>query len=169
MARTRSRLIVPKRSMVWIQMDIGPVNIVADASTQIASLSAGALLLRPFTVVRTRARLHVESDQGAASEIATGAFGMIVVSDQAVAAGSGSIPDPVASSNAPFFVWEPFINSFVFASGVGFEEPAGTDIVIDSKAQRKVGANEDVSMIVEETNTVGITVAITGRMLVKLH
>jgi len=167
--RRRSGFVASRRRTTqWFGIDLS-ATIVADASTQIGSLNAAALLARPFTVMRTRLWYHVESDQTAASEVATGALGMIVANDQAVAAGSGSIPDPVASSDAPFFVWEPFTNSFILGDATGFVEPGGTDIVVDSKAMRKVGANEDVSVIIEETNGVGINVFLTGRMLVALH
>ncbi len=133
------------------------------------TLNAVALELRPFTIVRTRAVLHIESDQTAASELVKGAYGMIVVSDQAVAAGSASVPGPVSAPDAPFFTYEPFINSFILGTGVGFEEPGGTYITIDSKGMRKVGIGEDVAFIVETAVAFGSLVSIQGRFLIKMH
>ena len=168
--RRRSNLVRAKsdRQSVWFAVDVS-AGIAAGAATQVATLSAAALLFRPFTVVRTRLLINWQSDQAIANETPVGALGMIVVSNEAASAGLASIPDPVADQDSPFFVWQAMISSFLFASGVGFTEPTGLDYVVDSKAMRKVGTNEDVSIMVEEIVNVGANIRVLGRMLVKLH
>ena len=165
----RDARVAPRRMMEWLSVAVGSSALAGSSTILLASLNATALAARPFTVIRSRLWLHVESDQIVAGEIARGAFGAIVVSDNAVAAGTGSIPQPALDTDAPWFVYEPWINSFVFGDGTGFVEPAGTNIVVDSKAMRKVGSNEDIALQIQEVQGVGAIVAVQGRMLVKLH
>ena len=129
------------RSMIWIGSHLGETATAATIKTLMASLSVAVLALRPFTVVRTRLDILIRSDQAAVSEQVRGAFGMIVVSDQAVAAGAASIPGPASETNGDWFVYEPWNNRFEFLSSVGFAQPSGTNLVVDSKAMRKVGDN----------------------------
>ncbi len=168
--RRRSNLVRVKqaRTMTWFGIDLG-ATVVADASQLIGSLNAAALAFRPFTVVRTRLIMQYASDQAAASESPGGALGFIVASDEAIATGAGALPDPVDDANAPWFVWDPGQCNFLFGDGTGFLEPDGRMNVIDSKAMRKVGANEDVAIIFEEVNNFGMNLTLIGRMLVKLH
>ncbi len=167
----RSRFVSHKRSSVkkWFGIDVSATTIAADASTLIASLNAGGLLDRPFTILRTRGVIHIETDQSAASESPAGVVGMIVVNDQALGAGSGSIPDPVPAADAPWIVYEPFIDAFVLGDATGFVESAGVNITFDSKAMRKVGPNEDVALMCEEAAGFGVSITMLGRMLVQLH
>ncbi len=93
-----------------------------------------------------------------------------VVSDQASAAGVGSVPTPVTESDADFFLYEPLMAAFTFADATGIDADSGTVTQFDSKAMRKVGINEDVVLVVEnEHSTQGAAVTIIGRMLLKLH
>ncbi len=154
----------------WLAINVNLVSVAGNAKVLASVLNAGALALRPFTIVRTRALFQVESDQTAASETTRGAVGMAVVSEQATTAGIASVPGPHSDADASaWFVWEPFINSFLFVSGVGFDEPAGSSFQIDSKAMRKVGPNEDVALVFEVEGTPGAVMTMQGRFLVKLH
>ena len=156
------------RQSIWIGVSLAATN-VATTNTLLGSFNAASLLERPFTIVRTRLAIHVESDQSAASEVTRGAFGIIVVSDQAVAAGAASIPGPQDNTDAPWFVWEPLINSFELGDATGFVQPSGTLITVDSKAMRKVGINEDIGVMGQTAVALGMTIQVEGRMLVKLH
>jgi len=169
--RRRSNLVRVKsdRTSVWIGTSVAVSTVAANTVVLLATLNAAALALRPFTVVRTRLLLHWESDQSASSEQATGAFGAIVVTAEAAAAGVASVPDPVGDPSSPWFVWQPLSTSFLFADATGFIEPAGNDYEVDSKSMRKVGLNEDIALVAEETNVKGALISSTGRMLVKLH
>ncbi len=155
--------------MVWVGADVAPANVAAGTTgVLLGTLNAAALALRPFTVVRTRQRLQLESDQVVASEQYRGAYGFIVVSENAAAQGIAAVPKPNTDTDADWFVYEPFAGSFLFISGAGFTEPTGTQHVIDSKAMRKVGVNEDIAIVIETTGT-GMTVQGNGRFLIKLH
>ena len=165
----RSFVRTQKRVPSWFFVDIGPTTIGADASSLIGSLNATALLARPFTIVRTHLMFHVESDQSVASESPVGALGMMIVSDEAIAAGSSAIPDPVADSDAPWYVWQPFQVQFELGDATGFTTNGGRQYMIDSKAMRKVGNNEDIAFVLEEIDTFGVIIRLLGRFLIKLH
>ena len=166
-ARTFTRA---KRANVWIGVFIDLVTVAASSKVLVGSLNAAALALRPFTIIRSRIIYQVETDQSAASEAARGAFGMIVVSDQALAAGVASIPGPTTNSDGEFFVWDPWITSFLFGDATGFTDPTGSFREIDSKAMRKVENNEDVALVMENAEaTSGVNAQLSGRFLVKLH
>ncbi len=174
MARRRSpaRFVRPApRTKIWIGAGVGDVTIVASAVSIVSSLSAGALLLRPFTVLRTRQLIAYESDQIALSERTFGSYGSTIVSDQALAAGAASIPDPgtiAGDPEADWFVHQAVWNS-VARSASGMDASAGNVFVVDSKAMRKVGSNDDlVSMFSEESGRGGILTT-QGRRLIQLH
>lgn len=170
MARRHSRFVRPAPSTkLWIGFNIASVNVAGTTSQILSSLTAAALLLRPFTILRTRLTFHVETDQIIASEKATGAMGLVVVTSPASAVGVTAVPTPVTEPNASWFVYEGFTNRFRFVSAVGVIEPAGTLLKIDSKAMRKVGDDDDVVQVIDNTIATGIAVTTQGRILIKLH
>ena len=171
--RAPSRFIRPKpRSMVWLSLfvDIDKVAVPVGSGVLLATLNAAALALRPFTVTRTRGTLWTGSDQSAATEEPQISFGMIKVSDQAAAIGVTAVPSPFTDTDAPWFVYETAVPAIQLASTVGFNTPAGRETVIDSKAQRIVGVNEDVALVINNSSAAdGAVCIMIGRMLVKLH
>jgi len=175
MARGRARPIVrggSRRLTSWF--DIAPTRstLTAAGGSIQNSLTAAELALWPFTIIRTHLVVHIESDQAAASEFQIGAVGMAVVTEQAVAAGVGSVPTPVTDDDSDqFFVHQWLMNSFVLASAVGFDDAAGKVYEIDSKAMRKVSDSDNV-VVVAEVDPVtggGINISIAGRLLIKNH
>ncbi len=83
-----------------------------------------------------------------------GALGMGIVSDQAFAAGAGSIPGPWTDADWDgWYVWVPFALRLEVGtpSPVELHESTYTR-EIDSKAMRKVGANETVVVMAESQN-----------------
>jgi len=171
MARAFRRPLVArgaKRSMVWIGLSVVQTAVAANTKILLLTLTAGALARRPFTVVRTHVKYSWMSDQVAAFETPTGAFGFIVVNDTASALGVTAVPDPVSDANGNWFVWEGLVYDMVFSAG-GFALPQQS-IDVDSKAMRKVGADEDVAVvIVNSSASHGARFAAEGRMLVKVH
>ncbi len=162
--------VVTRRQNVWLGVNVQTTAIAAATAVLVASLNAAALALRPFTVVRTRMLIRWSSDQSAATERPFGAIGQIVVSDEAAAAGVASIPDPVTNPSAPWFFYEPLSDEIIFKSGVGIDSGAGYVVLGDSKSMRKVGQNEDITLIAtNSSSTDGANVVVQGRILVKLH
>ncbi len=176
MAR-RARTIVrspTRREMLWLGLFPSSTQQTVAAATAvlIGSLNAAALALRPFTIVRTHLRAHWESDQTSAEEFITGAFGLIVVKETAAAAGVASLPTPATETDGEFFVYESLVESFFPVTAVGILSGTGNGLTldVDSKAQRKVGTDENVAIIAENAaGAHGAQFWVGGRMLIKLH
>ena len=173
MARRRTQFVrPPARTKMWIGQGVGLTTITASVDAVIFTLSAGALLLRPFTILRTRMVCNFQSDQQATTERPQGDFGLIVVTDTAAALGTTAVPDPSSTDGDPdaaWFVHQPMIGAFIGLSAVGFESQAGVQYEIDSKSMRKVGPNDDVVGVFSETGGAGALLTTRGRMLLQLH
>ena len=169
--RTVMRNGRPRRETDWFSVDTGSFNIgAASTATLFASLSASALAARPFTIVRTRLTWFCHSDQSIATEVWGGAIAMAVVSDQASASGVAAIPTPITDQFSDlFYVYDEQYGEFTFKTGVGMEE-IGRVVKIDSKAMRKVNADQDVVLVGETPSFCpSMDSIIGGRMLIKLH
>ena len=153
---------------MWLGLQIVGTAVGSTNDVLLASLSAAALALRPFTIMRSRVRIWYESDQLAASETTISSIGEIVVKDQAVAAGVASLPKPNADPEAQWIWWEGLQDSFLLATAVGFQPTSSQVVDVDAKSSRKVGINEDMAIIISNT-TLGAIVAVQGRTLIKLH
>ena len=176
MARRRefargARVIAQRRLTSWFQF--APVRtVLTDLSgTLIFTLNAAALALRPFTIVRTRFLVSIQSDQVGATEDQVGAMGLAVVSDQATAVGITAIPTPIANMESDlWFVHQLLYSQFTFISGVGIQDGGLQQYEIDSKAMRKVDIGQDVVVVGERSVAGGgIDVVIGGRMLIKVN
>ena len=158
-----------KRGNVWASIDLSPAMVAADTVVLLSFLTAGFLLLRPFTVIRTYLEVSWQSDQSAVTENPHGAFGMVQVTDQAVTAGIASIPDPLLDGDAAWYVWQGLQTQFTFKSASGIDGDAGSRYSIDSKAMRKIGPNQNIAIVAVNSNTVhGADIGVKGRFLVKL-
>ena len=160
------------RTKIWIGSGIGEVTIVANADAVIATLSAGALLLRPFTILRTRLLISFSSDQILATERPQGSYGEIVVTATAAALGTTVVPDPSSTDGDPdadWYVHQECIDRFVFQAAGGAREVQQVQYVVDSKAMRKVGPNDDVAVVFSETAGFGAVLTMRGRQLIQLH
>ena len=175
--RSRSRFVRPApRTKMWIGDGVGSTTITGAAVQLIGSLSAGALLLRPFTILRTHLFLTLLSDQQTAIETSFGTFGEIVVTDAATAIGATAIPDPsvlTGNPEADWFVSQPmFVQFFIDVNGtdgIGMDGDAGHHYVVDSKAMRKVGPDDDVVLMYSSDTAAGSLLITQGRTLIQLH
>ena len=174
MARGRGRTFSrpPPRTKMWIGNGVGASTVVGNAKLLIASLSASAFLLRPFTILRTRLEINLVSDQAAVDEVPTVTLGQIVVTDTAVAIGVTAIPDPSGISGDPeadWYVFQAMIVRFKFLSSVGFHPAAGTNYPVDSKAMRKVGPDDNIALMASSDSAAGAIITTSGRMLIQFH
>ncbi len=160
-----------RRESLWIGgLEARTTIAGASGAVLLSSLNAAALALRPFTVVRTRGAMYLQSDQTGANEFQAVAYGRAVVSDQASAIGITAVPTPVTDDGSDlWYMYEWLFNDFTFVSGVGFGQ-AGRFKEIDSRAMRKVEDGQDMVSVVESgANTFGLAVHTFTRTLVKLH
>ncbi len=114
------------------------------------------------TVTRIRGQLAIASDQTAAVEEQTGAFGFVRVTDLAITAGAASIPSPVTDSDDDgWLLWHPFLQMTSVAESV-----LSRPYPIDSKAQRIIREGEQVAIMVENAHdTFGFTIMFGLRLL----
>ncbi len=171
--RRSSRFIRPApRTKMWIGSGVGVTTLTASTKALISTLSAGALLLRPFTILRVHMDILYASDQDTATETPRGSYGKIVVTDTAAALGVTAIPDPSSTSGDPEAGW--FVHQTmsyrINSQNAGF---FGVDVghyyTIDSKAMRKVGPDDDIVAMFTQDASVGGLLITQGRTLIQLH
>ena len=160
------------RETLW--GDVVPtISTLAAASTAVLInvTGAGFLALRPFTVVRLRGYLSIESDQTAAAEFQALNFGAAVVSDQAVAIGITAVPTPTTDMGSDaWFAYETLMSSMNAGAGDGQLRSVQKDY--DSKAMRRTEDGFQVIFVVESGSggtTTGLVVRHQARLLIKLH
>ena len=162
-----TRVHSTRRLSTWFQG--GPAETtVTTGAVIIGSLNAVALALRPFTIVRTHVELALRSDQSAAIERQQAAYGIAVVSDQAVAVGVTAVPTPVTESASS--LW--FMHQYIFAdeSNLTDRTRSQRNMTLDSKAMRKVEVGQDVVFVVEKGADGGGFILTDGvRMLLKTN
>ncbi len=121
---------------------------------------------RDETVLRTRGLVAIASDQAVTVEDQVGAYGLVVVSDLALAAGAASIPGPVTDeSDDGWFVWVPFgQQSQQDADGI-----SSLMYPFDSKAMRRIEDGYGVAIMIENASaTAGLQVLDVVSLLSKL-
>ena len=157
------------RTKMWIGMGVGSTAVPGSSATLVTTLTAGALLLRPFTVLRTRGIYNFRSDQIVASEAPAGDFGFLIVTDTAAALGITAIPNPVDEPEAAWFAVQQMQAHFRLLSSVGFETATGREYTVDDKSMRKVGPDDNLVGVFGNSTAVGGTLFTAGRRLIQLH
>ena len=177
MARRHSRFIRPQpRTKMWIGNGVGEENIAGSTKVLSSTLSAGALLLRPFTILRTHLLIQARSDQSTAVESVVAAYGEMVVTDTAAAIGATAVPNPSGISGDPeadWFLWQAIAFQFFIdingTDGIGLDGSNGVSYAVDSKAMRKVGPDDNVVAVTVSELATGFVLVTQGRMLIQLH
>ena len=146
--------------------------------TALTAVPASSALLSqvfiPFvtgeTVIRIRGLVAIGSDQGAVTEVQLGAYGIAVVSEQAATVGITAVPHPDSDSGWDGWMWHSyFADQFRVATAVGLEARQLTSqIVVDSKAMRKVGGDNRLVFVVENSGGQGIAMYDSFRVLSKV-
>ncbi len=161
-----------RRNTLWLKIQETSTTIAAsDTAVLFTGFSATQLIQRPFTVVRTHIQLHVASDQEVSDEAQQVAYGLAIVSDQALAIGVTAGPTPFTDAGSDmFFYWHSLTNRFLLGTAVGFSGDFGIWKDTESRAMRKVEEGQDLFGSVESSSlSSGLKVIKSGRMLIKLH
>ena len=169
MARNFSRHPVgrtAKRQSLWLFLDFGEDTLASASSVLSASMNAAALALRPFTIVRTHIAIQTTSDQEAASERQSCAWGATVVTDQAVAVGASAIPTPGTDQASDWFA-----HQWMLGNSVNLTDKTvrGFNYQLDSKAMRKVDLGSNMIFVVENVAAAGVRIGTAGRILIKTN
>ena len=83
-----------------------------------------------------------------------------------------AVPTPITDMGSDlWFLHQLTMNTFVFASGVGFQDRGVSVTEIDSKAMRKVDIGQDMVVVGELSGNSGggMDMTVGGRMLVKVN
>ena len=167
MANRSARRFVSRsapRTTAWIGSADQTFQAVGGGAKTILQSNAS---LQDTTIVRTRGKLSVFGNTLSADATPIGAFGIGVVSDQALAAGAASLPGPWTDKNwGGWLVWMPIAHRYEFHSAVG-ALLASVEQEIDSKAMRKVHPNESL-IVMAESQATAFNVMSPFRMLLKL-
>ena len=111
------------------------------------------------TIRRTLGGVYVSSDQAAASENYSGAFGICVVTDAALAAGAASIPGPFTEqSDDIWVVWMPVAGSVTVGGTPGNVARLGWWFPFDSRAMRRVQEGQGIAVMFETAAADGVSV-----------
>ena len=129
---------------------IGPADqeYVAVASAG-ATLVASAPFESPGTIMRTRGHVSIRPEVVSADLSIVGAFGIGIVTSEALAVGVTAVPHPFRDADwGNWYVWRSFSyrEEFQTAASVNF---LSWDFEVDSKAMRKVRSNESFVMVAE--------------------
>ncbi len=138
--------------------------VLAANTKLIVAIFAPTLAQVGETVRRSRCTLGIGTDQGAGIEEQIGAFAAGVFSDEAIAAGAASLPDPITQGGDDYwFLYQPFMRKGMDSSAAA---PTFTEYMIDSKAMRKVEPGKSVVyMLVNSHATHGLEWSVNIRML----
>jgi len=157
---------VMRRETLWLSGSSVNTTMGSAQAVLVTSLSAGALALRPFTVVRTRGIIYVRGDNPAAAENWDFAFGICIVTDQASAVGITAVPTPTTDDGSDsWFTYERAAGT----TRAGELGDTGHFIQVDSKAMRKVEDGFDLVDVVENPLATGVVCQTYNRTLIKLH
>ncbi len=119
------------------------------------------------TILRSVGVIGARSDQLAASEDVAGAFGIIQVTNQALAAGVALMPGLVTDvGDDGWFTYVPMSLGIFFGTAIGFDMQSMTQYHFDSKAKRRVEEGQSLAFIVENGSAAnGMAVALAFRLL----
>jgi len=147
-----------RRVYDWAGFTFGLTTIV---TTQ-AIYGSGLLDVEPVTLMRLRGEILVKGTPNAVADDAVIAFGFIVVSDNAFAAGGVSLPGPISDLDAPW-VWHGFAPLSAGQTALdGSDIGSVVRMTIDSKAMRKLGINETLALVGQTTTNDYAAVSASG-------
>ncbi len=141
----------------------GYVNVASGGATLLASAS----FEDPVTQMRARGQVSVVPQSFGSDVTLVGAFGICVVSTEAFNVGITAIPEPFTDADwGGWYVWRSFSYRWEFATAEA-SNPINWNFEIDSKAMRKVSANETIVQIAE-SQVGAFSISTPIRELIKL-
>ncbi len=173
MARSRGRSTFvrgPRRATDWSASIPQAIALSVPANSAVLDESFTPIV-GGETLIRTRGLISFSSDQTGATELQLGAYGICVVTQQALSVGITAIPHP--ATDAAWGGW--VVHQYLFAqlavlSAAGIEPQFNTSFVIDSKGMRKVDEDERLVSVWENSHaTHGFSAFAALRILSKVH
>ena len=159
----------PRRATDWGASSVATAFTGVSGST-VALLETFTPIIGGETLIRTRGLLTIMSDQVTTQERQMGAVGIAVVTAQAESVGITAIPHPDTDAAWGGWLWHTyFARQMEFVTGAGFDPNWVQNIVIDSKAMRKVDEDERIVVVVENSSPHGMLINTSMRVLSKVH
>ena len=149
---SRGGLQAPKRQIANDGVDAGDSAAITFGATVTGSVAMGRFQVEEpaLTLVRTRGVFTIKCiGSGVNDNRINGAFGIIVVSNEAGVAGLASLPLPLSQIENDWVVWVPF--ALHVSNTVVTEEDLGSiqQIPYDSRGMRKLKLGESLQEVVE--------------------
>ena len=152
MAHRRTRFAqrsFTKRGTFWGRSPADTATTALAAATAVLD-STAVPVVEGETIVRIRGSIAVCSDQSIALEEFSGALGVLVASDQAVAVGVGSLPTPYTDQDSDLWMLHQYFQYRTEVDAAGNDIQHGFNIFpFDSKAMRKMETGQTLCFIVE--------------------
>ena len=150
MARAGRRSFAPRRihQFDWARSDFDLLTLAAAATKGILVFAVDTLN-RDVVVERTLVSVLVESDQAAAREQQVVAFGAVIVSLDAFAAGAASIPGPFSDPDADWL-----LHVITVGAGDASSSVMTSGQMLESRARRRLPSGHGVAFMAE-TGDVG--------------
>ena len=136
----------PRPKLNWNRVTDNNFTTLALSTKLVTTLLIPGINER-LTVLRMRGVLSIVSDQSAATENQVGAFGAVVITDQASTIGATAIPGPVTDGNAdnwPLFL--AFQQTQIAA--------VSNQWMIDTKGKRKIPNGTQLAFVIENASSV---------------
>jgi len=148
----RTRVRGPRMAKHWHFIPGSSIGFTASS----IFISGSLALDGPWTVLRMLGEYIITPTSApAAGDNVTLAFGIGVVSSDAVGAGSASMPDPIAEPDYPWLYWSEHDFSFATTSADPAGEGGSLRQPFDIKSMRKLKPRESLVFVVEYANVVG--------------
>ena len=161
--RSRRQIRVPRRLKSW---DFGPGTNVAQAQftaiTGVILTDALSVIQDGATLLRLRGQLiYMLDTTSALTGGFTGAFGIGIATQAAVAAGAASVPLPVDEQDFDGWIfWRPFSMKSVTATIADGSNAVSVSerVDVDTKAMRKLREGDSIYAALQITSEVGSAV-----------
>ena len=141
-----------------------PVSLGATTKVLIATGTSPTSI--DLTILRTRGIFSITVPSPAADATVTGAFGIMLVTDIAAAAGVASIPGPATDASDDGWLVHEFFNSRVeFGTNVGINFEAGQQYRFDSKGKRIFQPGQVVVAVAENLGSAALSFLVNFRCL----
>jgi len=160
----------PRRATDWSASSLQAGTTTVPASSAVLT-QAFVPLPGGETVIRIRGSFGWQTDTPGAPEVQVGAYGIAVVTAQAVSVGITAIPHPVTDAAWGGWMYHHFIQSSnQNFTNAGFAFGGFHRIEVDSKAMRKVDEDDRLVMVVENSSSsFGFEIMDSFRLLSKVH
>ena len=172
MARGHRSFPPARRVPEWVDFAIRSEGQAQGTTTSFGDSVIGAEASVRTTIVRVRGSALCHMVATAASDSMIVGAGLIIMSAEAFAAGAASAPSPIQDLDSPWLWNHLFVLGPSIAAESVDEEALLTErVLIDGKAQRKIGPNQTLAFVWDALITAGSPLAdfnAACRMLVLL-